>query len=74
MTPRWSTPPTWVELASWDAGHGIAADALGDAYVTGLADSSDFPVSPGAFQTTPGAGDAFVSKFNAGGSALLYST
>jgi hypothetical protein len=36
--------------------------------------SSNFPITPGAFQTTSGKADAFVSKLNAAGSALLYST
>ena len=36
--------------------------------------STDFPTTPGAFQTTLRHGCAFVSKLNAAGSALLYST
>jgi hypothetical protein len=60
-----------------DIGYGIAVGASGDAYVTGQTASSDFPTTPGAFQTTFGGGslgDAFVSKINATGSALVYST
>ena len=53
----------------------IAVDAAGNAYVTGTAGAPDFPVTPGAFQTTwPGGAPAFVSKLRSDGSALAYST
>jgi hypothetical protein len=59
-----------------DDGHGIAVDGAGSAYVTGSTDSTDFPTSEGAFDTSynGGFGDAFVTKLNAAGSALGYST
>ena len=61
-----------------DIGYGIAADSGGNAYVTGLAVSIDFPTTAGAYQTTAptnaGAGNAFVTKLNPAGSALVYST
>jgi len=50
----------------------IAADAAGSAYVTGLADTQDFPGTAGSFQ--PAAGGAFVTKFNPQGTGLVYST
>jgi hypothetical protein len=54
---------------------GIAVDASGSAYVTGETGSADFPVTPGAFRTTRnGEYDAYVTKFNPAGSALVYST
>jgi hypothetical protein len=59
-----------------DIGIGIAVDAAGDAYVTGFTNSSDFPTTPGAFQTAYGGGarDTFVTKLNPTGSGLMYST
>jgi len=62
-----------------DSAFAIAIDAEGDAYVTGQALSTDFPVTQGAFQKTSNgaataATNAFVAKLNPAGSALLYST
>lgn len=55
-------------------GYGIAVDSLGNAYVTGRTESSDFPVTTGAYQTTyGGVTDAFVAKVNASGT-LTYAT
>ncbi|HEX9392065.1 MAG TPA: SBBP repeat-containing protein [Usitatibacteraceae bacterium] len=54
----------------------IALDAGGNAYIIGSTRSIDFPVTPGAFQTTHAGvyDNAFVTKLNATGSALVYST
>jgi len=61
-----------------DFGTGIAVDASGDAYVTGGTCANDFPVTKGAFQATyPSehhADNAFITKLNPTGSALIYST
>jgi len=58
-----------------DAGNAIAVDSLGNAYVTGFTTSADFPKTPGAFDTTiGGSSDAFVTKLNPSGTALVYST
>jgi hypothetical protein len=65
-----------------DRGEGIAVDTEGNAYVTGSADSTDFPTTAGAFQVNANGGDciwypcddAFVSKLNPAGAALVYST
>ena len=53
----------------------IAVGAAGDAYVTGFTISTDFPTTPGAFDTTLGGpSDAFMTKLDASGAALGYST
>lgn len=57
-----------------DQGSGLAIDSSGNVYVTGEAVSSDFPVTPGAFQTTSPGQAAFVTKLNPTGTALVYST
>jgi hypothetical protein len=60
--------------------YGIAIDAAGDAYLAGYAYSvgygneTDFPVTPGAFETSSGKYNGFAAKLNASGSALVYST
>ena len=63
---------------STDGAESIAVDSSGDAYVTGFANSTDFPITPGAFQTNhasdSGYTDAFVTKLNSSGTALVYST
>jgi len=57
-----------------DAGHSIAVDASGNAYVTGWTTSTQatFPVLGGLDATFNGAIDAFVAKINPSGTALTY--
>ncbi len=57
-----------------DSGVAIAVDGSGNAYVTGFTNSTNFPTASPFQATTGGGQDAFVTKFNATGSALVYST
>ena len=59
-----------------DAAAGIGLDAAGNVYVAGSTASTDYPTA-GAFQAAKGAGttsDAFVTKLNPAGNALVWST
>jgi hypothetical protein len=56
-----------------DVGFGIAVDSAGNAYVTGYTGSNNFPTA-NPLQPTNGGIDAFVTKLDATGSMLLYST
>ncbi|MDT5063454.1 MAG: hypothetical protein QOH63_3913 [Acidobacteriota bacterium] len=63
---------------NYEVAFGVAVDADGNAYIAGTTASADYPVTPGAFQPAIGGnnsqGDAFVTKLNAAGTGLVYST
>jgi len=66
---------TYLGGSQADGGTGIAVDAVGNAYVVGGTKSGDFPTTSGAAQIGfGGSTDAFITKLNASGTALLYST
>jgi hypothetical protein len=66
---------TYIGGGGLDNGWDIAVDGSGNAYVTGYTQSTDYDVTVGAFQTTYGGNeDVFVTKLNASGSGLVYST
>jgi len=65
---------TYLGGSSDEFGYGIGVDGAGNAYVTGTTSSTNFPTTPGAFQTALGGqSDAFVTKLNPAGLAA-YST
>jgi uncharacterized repeat protein (TIGR01451 family) len=57
---------TYLGGNSFDQGFGIAVNSTGNAYVTGSTSSTNFPTTPGAFQTILGSfsNDGFVAKLN----------
>lgn len=67
---------TYLGGSGTDQGNGLAIDDAGNVYVTGQTASTDYPVTPGAFQTIYGGGsfDAYVTKLNADGTERIYST
>ena len=74
-------PPQVASLMFSDAAIDLALGPNNTAYITGLAYSSKFPTTPGAFQTvdqsTSTTPNAFVAKFDttkSGAASLVYST
>lgn len=72
------TYSTYLGGSGADTVWSIRVDGSNNVYVAGQTSSTNFPTTTSAFQTTCGtdcaANDAFVSKFNSAGTALLYST
>jgi hypothetical protein len=67
---------TYIAGTLDDVPYGIAADPAGNVFVGGKTQSTDFPVTPGAFQNTFPGGfyTGFITKLNPTGAGLVYST
>lgn len=79
----WKTDPTgtFILWATYLGGsnneqpHSLITDPTGDLYVLGATRSTNFPVTPNAYQSTSGGGiDIVVSCISSDGSTLLGST
>jgi Beta-propeller repeat len=65
---------TFLGGSNLERGWGIALDGGTNVYLTGYTGSRDFPVTPNAFDSVYGSGEAFVTKLLASGAALDYSS
>lgn len=66
---------TYIGGSSEDRGYDIKIDALGNAYMTGHIESSDFPTTPGTYDSVlDGWCDGCLVKFDSMGTALYYSS
>ncbi|MFX1532605.1 MAG: SBBP repeat-containing protein, partial [Promethearchaeota archaeon] len=57
-----------------DRGYAIAVDSTGNSYVTGVTGANDFPRFNAYQNSKSGGTDAFITKFNATGNGLNFST
>ena len=57
-----------------DTGLGIAVDATGNAFITGMTASTNFPMVHPLQATNAGATDLFIAELDATGTNLLFST
>jgi hypothetical protein len=66
---------TFLDGSFRDFPSGFVVDSTGYAYIVASSSSTDFPVTPGAYQTgNTQNGKAFVSKLSRDGSSLVWST
>ena len=65
---------TYLGGSADDFGRGIAVDSTGHAYVVGWTASTNFPTANALQSTNAGVTDVFVTKLDATGGALVYST
>ncbi len=67
---------TFIGGSGDDMGRVLAVDSVGNIYLTGYTDSTDFPITSGAFDTsiTGLFDDGFVLKMDSNGTSLVYSS
>ncbi|HZI17027.1 MAG TPA: SBBP repeat-containing protein [Pyrinomonadaceae bacterium] len=65
---------TYFGGSAEDSGNGIAVDAEGRAHVAGGTTSTDVPTASPVQAASGGGVEAFITQFNAAGSAVLFST
>ncbi|MCX6832270.1 MAG: SBBP repeat-containing protein, partial [candidate division Zixibacteria bacterium] len=64
---------TYIGGENYDGGYGVAVDVSGNAFVTGLTTSSNFPTQ-NEYQAYQGGSDVFIFKLSSSGNNLTYST
>jgi hypothetical protein len=78
---RLSSSGSWMVYSTflggngdYDAPYGAAIDAAGDAYISGITNSTDYPTANPVQAHSGGANDGFLSELAPSGQPLLFST
>ena len=76
LNPAGTAPvfSTFLGGSGTDQVNGMALDAAGNVYLAGITTSTDFPVANALRFNSAGGKEAFVTKLNAAGNGLVYST
>jgi uncharacterized protein (TIGR03437 family) len=71
----------WTGNGSGTVAGGVAVDSAGDIYITGRTANTDFPITPGSFQSSPPVSDgfgtaqyAYLTELSADGKKTVFST
>ena len=71
----------WTGDGSGTLAGGVAVDSAGNLYITGRTANTDFPITPGAFQSSPPVSDgfgtaqyAYLTEISADGKKIVFST
>ncbi len=71
----------WTGYGSGTVAGGVAVDSSGNIYITGRTANTDFPITPGAFQSSPPLSDgfgtaeyAYLTEMSADGRKIVFST
>jgi len=65
---------TYLGGSGFEFGNGLAVDAAGNTYMSGISDSGNFPIVNAAQPLKAGAHDAIAVKIAPGGSPVVYAT
>ena len=65
---------TYLGGSGDELGSSIAVDSSNSVYVAGTTSSTNFPTQNPAFSNNDGLSDIFITKINAAGNAIVYST
>jgi len=60
--------------SNWDMAYAVTVDSTGDVYVVGETFSAEFPVTPGAYRTSPDLVDSFAAKIHGAGDYVAWSS